>query len=208
MPNIENQTEQTDNLEAQGVEDSTKDLEKEMKDNEDYEREAAPDKMKPLEAKSVDSPKTKETKDELETQVNHEASIAKFTNHPKDYDFVKNNDRTHKIRNFSKDANAYKLAQEKEAGEIKDAKDVMKKANTELQTAKAEEREEAPDKIKPKEATLAANNESTDTLDSIEPEQEQLAIADTKHTEDVAALRKEEDDIDNETVEKLNTFAA
>ena len=41
-----------------------------------------------------------------------------------------------------------------------------------------------------------------------EQEHEQMASIDTKHTEDVAALRKEEDAIDDETVEKLNTFAA
>ncbi len=208
MPNIENQTEKTENIETQVVEDPTKDLKKEMKENEEMEKLTEGDKG------------TVQPEKEEKQKPKNEDDIKKDMIDPNNPKKINGAYTKQKAFYTGKSGNTFSYEDvSKRAGDFEESVD-DKKANTKeaLQTIERVNQKEKEVEKKEKEVQLAMeevpteedvpNPEDKNSIPEGEAEHEQITAVDTKHQEDVAALRKEEDDIDNETVEKLNTFAA
>ncbi len=129
--------------------------------------------------------------DNLETNINHGASVEKFTKPPEDYDFVNAYGRTEKIRNFEKDANAYVSAVKKEEEQIQKGKQKMAEANKELQ----EEKEKPVEEVTPE----IPKDKEEETPDNPIPdgELENKELTKNKEKYDVTKKNLEDQDAEN-----------
>ncbi len=202
MPNIE-QIENKDNealLQQEGVDDENKKLDKEIDENKK-------NKKKP---ENVDTEKSginpgKDINKDMVDTTNPEKTNGNYAEHKAFHTGKYGNtflyeDNLKRAQDFDESVNDKKQ-------NVKEAIDTTENAQKKLKQVEKEET-----KVQTETEGEVPKEEEIPTPENPIPEREiehdQIDAVDTQHKADVVALRQEEKDIDNETVEKLNTFAA